>query len=61
MSWRSVRCLGQMAPVHGDKGKEVVEVINDLFAWEVEKGGEVCTVKTSNSLICGGFGGSAIW
>jgi hypothetical protein len=30
----------------GDSGKEVVEVIKDLFAWEVEKVWKTCVVKT---------------
>jgi len=36
-----------VACLHGDKGKDVVEFINELFAWEEEKGGEACVVKAS--------------
>jgi hypothetical protein len=33
--------------LNGNKGKEVIEVVNDLFAQEEEKGGEVCTINSS--------------
>jgi len=33
--------------LNGNKGKEVIEVVNYLFTQEAEKGGEVCAINSS--------------